>query len=83
MFGFGLGTILSMVDLGVRVAELAGGSGPEKKKEALKQITENPLMTVSGQPELERLIEDELLPVIVKLAHLVGSFERISDEVQL
>lgn len=73
---FGLGTILSVVQLGVKVGELFRGSGPEKKIEAMKTITDNPYVTIKGNPELERLIEDELIPLLVRLAHLTGAFSK-------
>lgn len=73
---FGLGAILSVVDLGVRVAELIGGTGQEKRAKAMEEITKNPLMSIQGNPDLEREIEDVLLPSIVRIAHLVGSFSK-------
>jgi hypothetical protein len=75
---FGLGSILSVVNLGVRVAELIGGSGEEKRAKAMEEVTKHPLMTIQGNPELEREIEDVLLPSIVRVAHLVGSFSKES-----
>jgi len=81
MFGLGLSTFLNIANLGIKVAELAGGSGPTKKAAALEAIVSNPIMRIRRNPELERFLEDELLPVMVKLAHLLGSFQRSSGEV--
>jgi len=82
MFGFGLGTLLGIGQLAIKASELLGGSGKEKSAAAVKEITDHPLVSIKGNPELERFLEDELIPMLVKLAHLVGSFERASDEVQ-
>lgn len=76
---FGISTLLGLIGLGVKVAEISTGKGEDKAAMVMKTVAENPLAAPMMNSELLAVIQNELLPVIVKIAHLTGEFKKTED----
>ena len=72
---FGISTLLGLIGMGIKVAEITTGKGEDKAALVMKTVAENPIAGPVMNSELLSVIQNELLPVIVKIAHLTGEFE--------
>ena len=77
---FGLWTLLGLISIGTKVAEITTGKGEEKAAMVMKTITESPIAGPVMNSELLSVIQNELLPVIVKIGHLTGEFKKAEHE---
>jgi len=76
---FGISSLLGIIGLGIKVAEISTGKGEDKANMVMKSIAENPIAAPVMNSELLLVIQNELLPVIVKIAHLTGEFKSNSN----
>jgi len=65
--------ILTGVSTGIQIAQSfrSGAKGKEKHEKAMEEIVKNPLVDTNNS-ELKRLIDEELIPLLVRMAHLSG-----------
>ena len=76
---FGISTLLGLIGIGVKVAEISTGKGKDKAAQVMKTVAENPIAAPVMNAQLLLVIQNELLPVIVKIAHLTGEFKKTED----
>lgn len=76
---FGISALLGLIGLGVKVAEISTGKGEEKAEMVMKTVMDNPIAAPVMNSELLLVIQSELIPVIVKIAHLTGEFHNHPD----